>query len=407
MRTYHRSLFILSALLTLLAMTAPARAAVGGKEGQTPEINWTTVDRKDVNEETLKGWVRLVVFWDDEDGWTARQAQDPKRAFRLQTDSYYRRGVKVIGYNLNKSPDTARRVSRELRMSWLLVSDPKGLKTEVLPAWSIERPPYAVIMSPDGVVRWRGHPQAMDGSVERVLREYPPQLTREEWVKQAVQIIRDTTDEIESDMRAGAIDYRPALATLSEIQPGILTDPEVLKVAKRMMPYFEPKREVERLSLEAYRESYPQASAAIVALKAAMTAKPATRPSTAAPTEADLQKKREELAQQRLAAAQEHKTAGRELQAYRGFKQTAERYANTPAGKAAAEQITAYEADAAMMEKIKKAEQEEDATSLLRMANNYRSSDNEDKAIEIYKQVIERFPNTEWAEKASQALAGK
>jgi len=397
MRTSHPVQAILAILVTFIAASS---LYAGAKVGEKPDINWTAVDRKAINEETLKGWVRLVIFWDTEDGWTARQTN-----LRTQLDSYYRRGVQVIGYNLDKSADPARRMSRDLRLSWLLVSDPKGLKTELLPEWSVERPPYAVLISPDGVVRWRGHPQAMDGSVDKVLAEHPPQLTEEQWVKQAVVILQDTTREIEEDMRKGAIDYRPALATLSEINPKILSDPAVVQVARKLMPYFEPKRDTERYSLEAYVDAYPKAKEAIALLKEEMKPKTVVRTAPAAPTKEELAKKLEEQAQQRLAAAQEHQTAGRDLLAYRGFKQTAERFAGTPSGKTAAERVKAYEASPELMEKIKKAQAEEEATAMLRMANNYRASEKEEEARALYQKVVDQFPNTEWAKQAAEALA--
>lgn len=397
MRTSHPVQALLAILVTFVAASS---LYAGAKVGEKPDINWTTVDRKPLNEETLTGWVRLVIFWDTEDGWTARQTN-----LRTQLDSYYRRGVQVIGYNLDKSADPARRMSRDLRLSWLLVSDPKGLKTELLPEWSVERPPYAVLISPDGVVRWRGHPQAMDGSVDKVLAEHPPQLTEEQWIKQAVVIIQDTTREIEEDLRKGAIDYRPALATLSEINPKILSDPAVVQAARKLIPYFEPKRDTERYSLEAYVDAYPKAKEAIALLKEEMKPKTTVRTAPAAPTKEEQAKKLEEQAQQRLTAAQEHQAAGRDLQAYRGFKQIAERFANTPSGKTAAERVKAYEENPEQMEKIKKAQTEEEATAMLRMANNYRASEKEDEARALFQKVVNQFPNTEWAKQAAEALA--
>ncbi|MCE9589777.1 MAG: redoxin domain-containing protein [Planctomycetes bacterium] len=387
----------LAGLMAAVA-AAPALAAVVANEGQKPEINWKTIDRKEVNEETLKGRVRLVVFWEDEDQWTSREGAKLK----AETDSFTRRGVQVIGYNLDKSSDTARRVTRDQRLGWWVVADGKGWKVPIVADWGVEKLPFAVLMSPDGVVRWRGHPQAMAGSVDRVLKEHPPELTHDQWVALTVRIIQDSTKEIEEDMRKGAVDYRSALQVLSEINPEMLKEPSVLAAAKKMMPLFEPKRDQERLSLEGYMDSYPQAKAALATLKAALTAKPATRP--AAETAADQAKKREVLAQQKLDAALEHKKAGRDVPAYKGFKQVADRFAGTPAAALAADSVKEYEANAAFMEQYKKAQQDEEAGELMRLAGNYRSSGKDEEALNTFQKIIDRFPGTEWAKKAKEEM---
>ncbi|MEO1237297.1 MAG: hypothetical protein AAFX76_10970, partial [Planctomycetota bacterium] len=66
--------------------------------------------------------------------------------------------------------------------------------------------------------------------------------------------------------------------------------------------------------------------------------------------------------------------------------------------------VIALEADPAFMAQRERVEQEKKADDLLAMARNFSAADLDEKAAELFEQIIDEYPDTPAAETARGAL---
>ena len=105
-----------------------------------------------------------------------------------------------------------------------------------------------------------------------------------------------------------------------------------------------------------------------------------------------------------LADARHLRDDGKEDEAYARFQQVAKDYAGTPAGAEAADAVSAFQSDAKFIRRMKDRAAEPQARPALNLADNYRSAGRIDQAIKKYRQVIDQFPGTTFAETAQAEL---
>jgi len=105
-----------------------------------------------------------------------------------------------------------------------------------------------------------------------------------------------------------------------------------------------------------------------------------------------------------LAEARHLRDDGKEDEAYARFQQVAKDYAGTPAGSAAADAVQAFEADPKFIRRLKDRAAEGKARPLMNLAENYRSAGRNEMAVKKYRQVIDQFPGTSFAETARTEL---
>jgi len=114
---------------------------------------------------------------------------------------------------------------------------------------------------------------------------------------------------------------------------------------------------------------------------------------------------RAQHAQKELERALERLGAGRLGDAYDMLKVVAEQYADTPAGKNASEELHKLYADPTLAQVIRDQQAERECVKLLNLAQNYARNGLLDRAGEMYRDIITRFPGTRWANEASRVLA--
>jgi TolA-binding protein len=106
-----------------------------------------------------------------------------------------------------------------------------------------------------------------------------------------------------------------------------------------------------------------------------------------------------------LAEARRLRDDGKPDEAYPRFQTVAKDYTGTPAGAAAAEAVKAFEADPKFIRSLKDRSAESKARPILNLAENYRSAGRNDLAVKKYREVIDQFPGTSFAETARAELA--
>jgi tetratricopeptide (TPR) repeat protein len=106
-----------------------------------------------------------------------------------------------------------------------------------------------------------------------------------------------------------------------------------------------------------------------------------------------------------LVEARRLRDDGKEDEAYAKFQSVAADYSGTPAGVAAADSVKAFEADPKFIRRMKDRAAETKARPALNLAENYRSAGRIEMAIKKYREVIDQFPGTSFAETARAELS--
>lgn len=126
---------------------------------------------------------------------------------------------------------------------------------------------------------------------------------------------------------------------------------------------------------------------------------PATQP-TSSPSA-----QRQAILTKLYAQAAKQQAAGHDIPAYQQFKRVALAGKGTDVGKAAAAAVTTYEADKAFMAKLKAHQAELAAHGMVSLAHSYALAGKTDEAMSLYRKVVKRWPHTQAADQARQALA--
>ena len=114
--------------------------------------------------------------------------------------------------------------------------------------------------------------------------------------------------------------------------------------------------------------------------------------------------KKSEQAAAALAAAQKLKANKKDDLAYSRFKEIVTAYAGTEAATTAAQEVQAYEKDAAFMAHYSRNAVSGKAKAALSVADSYRAAGNQELAKKKYREVIDKYPDTDFAKTAQQAL---
>jgi TolA-binding protein len=80
-------------------------------------------------------------------------------------------------------------------------------------------------------------------------------------------------------------------------------------------------------------------------------------------------------------------------------------YATTPAAADAAAAVKIFDDDAAFQRKLRETNAASKAHSLLNLAQTYHTSNRDDLARKKYQEIIDKFPDTSFADQAKAAMA--
>ena len=125
-------------------------------------------------------------------------------------EEYGSKGLQIIGVSLDQSIGDMKPFIAKNKMSWLHTFDGKRTLSKQFGADSI---PRVFLFSPDGVLRWTGHPANLDKHLQEVFAQYPPQLVDEKVMQTAKGILDDATK------KADAGDTKAALRLMAKLPP--------------------------------------------------------------------------------------------------------------------------------------------------------------------------------------------
>jgi len=111
------------------------------------------------------------------------------------------------------------------------------------------------------------------------------------------------------------------------------------------------------------------------------------------------------VADEELAIAQKLQSDGKHELAYARFKQVAKSFPDTPAANIAGDAVAKYEQDPAFVKRANETAAGGKAKGTLNLAQSYRNAGRREQARAKYREVIDSYPGTSYAETAARELA--
>ena len=391
------------AVFLLLPFCSIAAAAVA--VGDSPDLKARAVDGAAVDLSTLRGKLVLIDFWV---GRSEQDKNNEKPLLAIYKD-YHEKGLEIIGICCDRKVSDVQRSISELGITWPQVHEPADWRGGLGALWGVPRVNWDYLIAPDGKVIYVGDASKIRDEIDKAMHEHPPQLVDPKVLAQAtadldaVELLLAKQDREAAIRRftqvAGEANKNPDFAQRSAAVRG-----EVNDAADALLD------EVDQLIAG---KKYPAAAERVRALLSTMaglpTASLARQRLAEMVSHPDVQvelkkKEREKQADAALAEARKLRDDGKAEEAYAHFKAVAGEFNGTPAAAAAAEAVKTYEADPAFIRRAKDRAAAPKAKAALNLAENYRSAGMAEKAKEKYREVIQQFPDTSYAEIATREL---
>ena len=395
-----------SAVTFAMLMLAPAlsapRAAAQVAVGQPVKVEMKTIDGATLNSETLKGKVVLLDFWATWCGPCMQQVPHMKEV----NAAYGKKGLAMIGISLDRSVDAMKPVIAAQGMDWTHVFDgDKKLSTQ----FAVRGIPNVFLISPDGVVRWNGHPANLDKALAEVFSKFPPTLVDAKALKAAKAQLTAAEEKLASG------DAAAAMKLMAKVPEEASSDPEFAKSAGEVRGKLDAAGQEMLKAADADAEAGKLADAAkrLRELSLSLAGTPvgdeAKTKLAAMMGKPDVKKaieveQREAQASTALDGAKKLRDAKQHEAAYPKLKTVAATFPNTPSGEEAAQLAAAYESDAAFMKGLTEKESGGKARAALSIARSYVTANRKEQARKKYKEIIQTYPGTEHAKTAQAEL---
>jgi len=394
-------LLSVAAVLALGAARACAAQAAPAVGTQAPEISaqyW--INSPPLSLAGLRGKIVVVEFWAT---WCGPCRISIPHLIELNK-KYASQGVVFIGLT-DEPRAVAEPFVRELGMNYAVGG---GSKSDV--TYAVTGIPHAFLVDANGVIAWAGHP--MDGgfvaAIEATMKKTPPtMMTPAE--KASVLALLDSAEAAIKKEQWGAAasmvgriarpDDDPVVKERTAAARKVLADHAALLLAAaeesiKAKDYVKGSQALcDVAAMAPGSEPAAKASARLKELMADESIRAAIDEGRRERAAADL------LAEVDRAAAKQAPAAT--LKALDGV---AAKFAGTKSGEAAAERAKAMRADKQLMAKIQADGADKEAKSLLSMARSFLKSGMPEKAKPYIDQVIQKYPDTDYAKEAKALM---
>ena len=195
----------------------------------SPYIDFTTVDGKQVTNESLKGKLVVVDVWAT---WCVPCMQALPHFKDLVATYGEHDDIEFISVSMDKDLETLKKGIQDNDMTWTQVFDGDR---NINKAWNVGMIPTVVVIAPDGTALYAGHPMGMDEPLQAALKEYVPtayDAEKDAEYKAKAEAELKAREEAMAKARAAAeaqaaAAYKPGSHPLSELD---LTDIEGNKI---------------------------------------------------------------------------------------------------------------------------------------------------------------------------------
>lgn len=367
-------------------------------------MDWLTLDGKQHDLASVKGKTVLWYFW-------STSVKESVQQMRHLVDLYKTYGQRddfvIVSFSLD-GPDraaAARQVVSQLGAPWQQVIYGQGAETAInqqIFQIKADELPAVTLMSGDATLVWSGKADQADQPLGKLLGVEVPAEGRDQTKPLgAMRRLAEAIEELKDDA-----EFSPALDALEAIPEPVLSHPQVmpLGVALLVRMKMNTERAVQlEQALSGREESIKRlrlinqylANAAERPMPGLVAPRTAARPEPIDPSD---------LADRKLGMATKLREAGKHAEAYRQLKQIVERWSQTPAAEQAAKWIADYEADSTFMAKQSDEDSQRRGRSMLSLAEGYAKANRKDLARTTYQKLIEKYPDSQAADAARQAL---
>ncbi|MEM1447132.1 MAG: TlpA disulfide reductase family protein [Planctomycetota bacterium] len=369
--------------------TASSRYAIG----DAVDFEMKTIDNERFTSEDLRGRLVVVEFWATWCGPCVEMIPHLKK----MNNTYEDQGVVMISVSVDDDTGAARKMIRQRKMDWVMVlnkdqeSRPNG---EFFSGrYGI---PHAFLISPDGDLLWNGHPARLETAIEDAMETHPPGRR-----DGGDGFTSASAEDVAKKAAEASLGQKPDFHELYkqlDLLPEDAFDQAKVKAFGRSI-----KRSLDKLSADqqedhdlyitAYPEKYEKLQRWLDA-SARSISESSGRDTPVNPEVVASRFQQAELAEDR----------GDDLEAYELYRWIVDRAPDSDEAMFAQDVILMREADEAFMAKVEAQKLEAKAKNLMDMARNFAAAGLDDKVEELYRQVIEDYPDTEAAKQAAAAL---
>jgi thiol-disulfide isomerase/thioredoxin len=135
--------------------------------GKPVDLQFTAVDKREVDLGKLKGKVVLVDFWATWCGPCVAELPDVKSAY----DKLHAKGFEIIGVSLDNDQSALEKFVKDKDMAWPQYFDGKGWENKFAKQFGIEAIPAMWLLDKKGVLRYTEARDGLPDKIEKLLAE--------------------------------------------------------------------------------------------------------------------------------------------------------------------------------------------------------------------------------------------
>lgn len=394
---------LLPALVVLLSIVVAGPAWAGNTPAvgdKAPDFEGKTdLDGKPLNLKQHQGHVVLLDFWAT---WCPPCRAELPNVIKVY-EKYHAQGFEIVGISLDQDKHALTSYITEHKMTWRQYFDGKGWENEISKQYGITGIPAAFLLDDQGIVRYanvRG-----EGPLEDAVKDLLSKVAPDPESK--------TVTEAEALIEAK--DYKKAVGLLKGVASGKSRSAarahDVLAALDKSVgePRLADARKL--LADKKHREALDALRALADDLEGCDSAAAARKEIAriqGLPEVKELlgREKDEKKAGDVLARARDLEAKQDLVGAFGLYETLAKDFADTAAGRDAARRLGELRGDEALMAKIKAEQARRECEGWLKSADNYAKNGMADKAREVLKKLIDKYPDTEYAKQAKDKLAG-